>query len=159
MVATNSSNPPLHPIDMEIKRTISRNRRRQDSNQCDHQMKNLNRTVNEQEEVAGNNGNLVNANANSRYLRDYAIPNFVGASSGIARLPMQVNNIEIKPALIQMLQIHVMFGGGSNKDPYKHLIKFGEVINTFWYNGVYLDCIRMRAFPFSLRDRVRSWLQ
>ncbi|KAL3520159.1 hypothetical protein ACH5RR_018308 [Cinchona calisaya] len=119
---------------------------------------------NEKQEVFGNNGiggyrNENGMNGNGRPLREYALPNFDGANSSIARMPVQAKNFKIKPTLIQMLQAHAMFGGGPNEDHYTHLTNFEEVLDTFKFNEVHPDCVRMRVFPFSLRDRAKSWLQ
>ncbi|KAL3537675.1 hypothetical protein ACH5RR_001041 [Cinchona calisaya] len=119
---------------------------------------------NEEEEIVGNNGmgsykNGNDMNGNGRPLREYALPNFDGANLSIARMPVQANNFEIKPVLIQMLQAHAMFRGGPNEDPYTHLMNFEEVLDIFKLNGVHPDCVRIRVFPFSLHDRAKSWLQ
>ncbi|KAL3516152.1 hypothetical protein ACH5RR_023054 [Cinchona calisaya] len=74
-------------------------------------------------------------------------------------MPMQPNNFEIKPTFIQMVQTHAMFRGGPNEDPYTHLMNFEEVLDTFKFNGMHLDCVPIRVFPISLRDREKLWLQ
>ncbi|KAL3502727.1 hypothetical protein ACH5RR_037176 [Cinchona calisaya] len=102
-------------------------------------MAKLVRNVGDKEEAAGSNGK--GCNACPRPLRDYAIPNIEGATSSIARISIQANNIKIKPSLIQMLQTHDIFGDGPNEDPYTHLTNFEEVIDIFKYNGVHPDCI------------------
>ena len=58
----------------------------------------------------------------SRALKDYSIPE-VGVSS-IQRPPIQVNNFEIKSAIIQMIQSSVQFGGLLNDDPNLHIANF-----------------------------------
>ncbi|KAL3502858.1 hypothetical protein ACH5RR_037307 [Cinchona calisaya] len=52
-----------------------------------------------------------------------------------------------------------MFGGGPNENPYTHFMNFEEILDTFKFNGVHPDCVWMRVFPFSLRNRVKPWLQ
>ncbi|KAL3516457.1 hypothetical protein ACH5RR_023359 [Cinchona calisaya] len=107
---------------------------------------------NEEEEVAGNNridagyGNRNDMNGNGRPLREYALPNFNGVNSSIARMPEQANNFKIKPALIQMLQAHAMFGSSPNEEPYTYLMNFEEVLDTFKFNGAHPNCVRMRVF-------------
>ena len=83
----------------------------------------------------------------NRALKDYSIPN-VGISS-IQRPPIQANNFEIKPAIIQMIQNSVQFGGLANDDPNLHIANFLEICDTFKHNGVTEDTIRLRLFPFS----------
>ena len=86
-------------------------------------------------------------------LKDYSIPN-VGISS-IWRLPIQANNFEIKPTIIQMIQSLVQFGGLANDYPNLHITNFLEIYDTFKHNGVIDDAIRLRLFSFSLRDKVK----
>ena len=68
-------------------------------------------------------------------LREYAMPKVDRISSSIQRPIVQANNFEIKPAIIQMIQTSVQFGGFSNDDPNQHLSNFLEICNTFRYNG------------------------
>ena len=93
-----------------------------------------------------------------RALRDYAVPSINGADSSIRTPPIAANNFEIKPAIIQMIQTSVQFGGLATDDPNAHITNFLEICDTFKHNGVSDDAIRLRLFPFSLRDKAKSWL-
>ena len=50
------------------------------------------------------------------------------------------------------------FGGSLAKDPNAHIAGFMEICDTFKHNGVTTDAIRLRLFPFSLRDKANNWL-
>ncbi|KAF7814045.1 uncharacterized protein G2W53_028014 [Senna tora] len=77
----------------------------------------------------------------------------------IRRPSIQANNFEIKPATIQLLQANGQFGGSPIEDPNNHILNFLEICDTFKHNGVSDDAIRLRLFPFSLRDKAKVWLQ
>ena len=47
----------------------------------------------------------------------------------------------------------------AHKDSNVHLTTYLEITDIVKMNGVIKDVIRMRLFPFSLRDRARGWLQ
>ncbi|XP_038976653.1 uncharacterized protein LOC120107448 [Phoenix dactylifera] len=96
-------------------------------------------------------------NQNKRLLGDYAVPNVNGAQPSIVRPTVNANNFEIKPGLIQMVQ-QEQFGGGPSEDPHAHLANFLEICDTIKMNGVSDDAIRLRLFPFSLKDKAKAWL-
>ncbi|KAL5578214.1 hypothetical protein UlMin_019913 [Ulmus minor] len=50
------------------------------------------------------------------------------------------------------------FGGMSKDDPNAHIAYFLEVCDLYKINGVSEDAVRLRVFPFSLRDRAKEWL-
>jgi len=50
-------------------------------------------------------------------------------------------------------------GGHPSENPNVHLRKFLAKCDTIKINGVPTDAIRLRLFPFSLRDRASDWLQ
>ena len=89
---------------------------------------------------------------------DYAKPNLTGTESSIVRLAIAVNNFELKPNTIQMIQQFVQFDGLQDEDPNAHLANFLELCDTFKINSVYDDAIRLRLFPFSLRNKAKQWL-
>ncbi|KAF7823643.1 uncharacterized protein G2W53_021787 [Senna tora] len=77
----------------------------------------------------------------------------------IRRPSIQANNFVIKPATIQLLQANGQFEGSPVEDPNNHILNFLKICDTFKHNGVSHDAIRLRLFPFSLRDKAKVWLQ
>ena len=39
-----------------------------------------------------------------------------------------------------------------------HIRNFIEICDTFKFNGVSEDAVKLRLFPFSLRDKAKGWL-
>ena len=93
----------------------------------------------------------------NRALQEYTMPNPGDNLSSIVRPNVDANNFEIKPAIIQMIS-QFQFGGLSTEDPNAHLAQFLEICDTFKMNGVSSDAIKLRLFPFSLRDKAKLWL-
>ncbi|GAV68779.1 hypothetical protein CFOL_v3_12282 [Cephalotus follicularis] len=91
-------------------------------------------------------------------LRDYAAPSVNGATSSIRRPAIHGDNLEIKPVIIQIIQQLVQFGRFPSDDPNIHITNFLDICDTFKHNGVSDDVIRLRLFPFSLRDKAKGWL-
>ena len=58
---------------------------------------------------------------------------------------------------LQMLQ-NILFHGFQSENPNMHLTTFIEVCNTIKYNGLTEEMLRLKLFPFSLRDRAKHWL-
>ncbi|XP_062075621.1 uncharacterized protein LOC133779716 [Humulus lupulus] len=60
--------------------------------------------------------------------------------------------------MFQMLQTVGQFSGMPIEDPQLHLHLFIEVSNSFKLPGVTEDALRLKLFPYSLRERARAWL-
>ncbi|XP_050238448.1 uncharacterized protein LOC126687913 [Mercurialis annua] len=73
-------------------------------------------------------------------------------------MPVQAATFEIKPSTIQLLENRCAFFGLSHEDPNEHIAKFLGVLNTFKLHGITADQIKLRMFPFSLRDKASIWL-
>ncbi|XP_062085597.1 uncharacterized protein LOC133791695 [Humulus lupulus] len=93
-----------------------------------------------------------------RAIREYAAPMFNELNPGIVRPEIQVAQFELKPVMFQMLQIVGQFSGLPIEDPHLHLRSFLEVSDSFKLQGVTEEALRLKLFPFSLRDRDKAWL-
>jgi hypothetical protein len=89
-----------------------------------------------------------------RTLRDYLQPTRASTPSCIV-FPNVVGNFEMKPGVIQLLP---KFHGLDSENPYLHLKEFDEVCATLQYNNVTDDIVRLKLFPFSLKEKAKSWL-
>jgi len=96
-------------------------------------------------------------NAN-RPLKDFVVPSQDEPHSSIVNPTIQDNNLELKPSLLQIVQQN-QFSGNSTEDLNLHLSVFVQFTDTLKCNVVDPEAIRLRLFPFSLRDRARAWLQ
>ena len=76
--------------------------------------------------------------------------------SGIRHQPIDSNNFELKPTLINMVQ-QQQFGGSPSEDPNRHLSNFLQLCRTIKMIGVDHNVIKLKRFPFSLRDKARNW--
>ena len=85
------------------------------------------------------------------------MPDVSGSFGGIVTPAIANNNFEIKPSIIQMVQNN-QFGGLQGEDPYAHILTFLNMCATFKINRVTDDAIRLRLFPFSVRDKAQLWL-
>ena len=110
----------------------------------------------EEASIMANEENQV---ADTRVLLDTSMPGLGGARQSITRPNIEANNFEIKPALLQMIQSSVQFYGMLNEDPNDHIANFLEICDTLKYNGVSNDALRLRLFPFTLKDKARAWLK
>ncbi|XP_073152742.1 uncharacterized protein [Henckelia pumila] len=136
----------LVPFDPEIERNFRRRRRQQKE------------AMAEQERLRGFGEEENNAPLVYRSMMDSALPSIENARPSIIRPTIAANQFDIKPAIIQMVQNTVQFGGMKIDDPYAHLTNFLEICDTFKMQGVSDDTIRLRLFPFSLRDKAKAWL-
>jgi hypothetical protein len=93
-----------------------------------------------------------------RTIADFAKPPINALGSSISRPMVDANNFEIKTHVIHMIQSSCTFYGLTDEDPHAHIANFLEICDTFKINGVSNDAIRLRMFPFSLRDRLKHGL-
>ena len=69
---------------------------------------------------------------------------------------IDVNDFELKPALINMVQQN-QFTGHPTENPNEHLGRFLRIASSIKLNGVRSEVIQLQMFPFSLRDMAATW--
>ena len=89
-----------------------------------------------------------------RSLNDYLHPTRIPTPSCII-FPPNMPNFEFKPGMTQILP---NFHGLENENPYVHIREFEEVVATFYNQANIADIVRLKFFPFSLKDKAKSWL-
>jgi hypothetical protein len=57
-----------------------------------------------------------------------------------------------------MIQLLPTFYGMDSENPYRHIKDFEEVCNTFINRTCTEEIIRLKLFPFSLKDKAKLWL-
>jgi len=70
--------------------------------------------------------------------------------------PPDASHFNFKPGIIQLLPT---FHGLELENPYLHLREFEEVCNTYNDLKCSMNTIRLKLFPFSLKDKAKTWLQ
>ncbi|GAA0183228.1 hypothetical protein LIER_30683 [Lithospermum erythrorhizon] len=90
--------------------------------------------------------------------REYSLPTLEGLTAHMLRPPpINANNFELNPVLIQHVKNHVQFSGLGHENPNEHLVNFMEIVATLKVNGVPADSIHQLLFPFSLSRRAKEW--
>ncbi|KAL4318313.1 hypothetical protein GQ457_18G005370 [Hibiscus cannabinus] len=57
-----------------------------------------------------------------------------------------------------LARLRGQFGGSPHEDARQHICAFLEVCDSFRQQGVHGDVLKLKLFPYSLRDRARAWL-
>ena len=80
-------------------------------------------------------------------MEDFWRPIIQDEYSAIRQPAVDVNNFELNPALIIMVQQH-QFTGHPTEDPNEHLGRFLRMANIVKLNGVRPEVINLHLFPF-----------
>ncbi|XP_073041875.1 uncharacterized protein [Primulina eburnea] len=145
----------LVPLDLEIESTLRSIRRARRNNNLTLEFESeAESEIDRKPEVKEMSGEEDN-----RTLMELHRPAFEGYGSSIIRPTIQANTFELKPGIIQMIQMQVKFGGAPSEDPNAHLENFLSICDTIKCNWVSTDAIRLRLFPFSLQGEAMEWLR
>ena len=87
-----------------------------------------------------------------RSMRDLMHPPRMSAPSCIVPPTEQ---LVIRPYLVPLLPT---FHGMESENPYAHIKEFEDVCNTFQEGGASIDLMRLKLFPFTLKDKAKIWL-
>ena len=85
-------------------------------------------------------------------MRDHIHPPRVSAPSCI--IP-PTEEVAVKPYLVLLLPT---FHGMENENPYNHIREFEEVCATFKEGAVDMELLKLKAFPLTLKDKAKFWL-
>ncbi|KAJ3676237.1 hypothetical protein LUZ60_003649 [Juncus effusus] len=85
-------------------------------------------------------------------LRGHATPDAGLVRSSIKAPTVGVNNFDLKPALLSIIQQNQL-GGSLTEDPKLYLQIILDYCDTLQLNDVNFGTIRLKLFPFTLRDR------
>ncbi|KAK8578731.1 hypothetical protein V6N12_069075 [Hibiscus sabdariffa] len=96
--------------------------------------------------------------ARPRAIRDHLAPMLDDLSPGIVAPEIQAAHFELKLVIFNMLNSIGQFGGSPREDARQHIRAFLEVCDSFRQQGVHEDVLKLKLFPYSLRDRARDWL-
>ena len=66
-----------------------------------------------------------------------------------------IEEMIVRPYLVSVLPT---FHGMESENPYAHIMYFEEVCNTFKEDTTTLDLMRLKLFPFTLKDKAKIWL-
>ena len=87
-----------------------------------------------------------------RSMRDHIHPPRVSAPSCI--IP-PAEAVQVRPYLVPLLPT---YHGMENENPYTHIRDFEEVFTTFKEGMKDMDLLKLKAFPLTLKDNAKIWL-
>ena len=88
-------------------------------------------------------------------LLEYFSPISSNAPSCIVLPTTNATHFELISSIIQLLP---SFYGLEREDPYMHVKDFLEICSTFRFQIFLDESVKLRLFPFSLKDRAKAWL-
>ena len=95
----------------------------------------------------------VQGNPNAyRSMRDHIHPPRVSAPSCIVP---PAEDVIVRPYLVPLLPT---FHGMENENPYTHIWYFEEVWATFKEGAIDMELLKLKAFPLTLKDKAKIWL-
>ncbi|KAK9008548.1 hypothetical protein V6N11_075437 [Hibiscus sabdariffa] len=93
-----------------------------------------------------------------RTVRDYLAEDLEGLNPAVTMPEFEAEHFELKPVMFNMLNTLGQFGGSPTENARQHLKSFLEICNSFKIHGVSNDVLKLKLFPYSLRDKAKAWL-
>ena len=87
-----------------------------------------------------------------RSMRDHIHPPRVSAPSCIIH---PAEDVAVRPYLVPLLPTYHSM---ENENPYTHIRDFEEVCTTFKEGMMDMDLLKLKAFPLTLKDKAKIWL-
>ena len=84
-----------------------------------------------------------------RFMRDHIHPPRMGAPSCIGP---PTDDMVGRPHMVPLL---LTFHGLKSENPYTHIMEYEKVCNTFKEDATTLDLMRLKLFPFTLKDKAK----
>ncbi|KAL4298081.1 hypothetical protein GQ457_12G000120 [Hibiscus cannabinus] len=94
----------------------------------------------------------------ARTVRDYLAEDLEGLNPAVTMPDFEAEHFELKPVMFNMLNTLGQFGGTPNENARQHVKSFLEICNSFKIHGVSNDVLKLKLFPYSLRDKAKTWL-
>ncbi|KAL4385988.1 hypothetical protein GQ457_09G017520 [Hibiscus cannabinus] len=94
----------------------------------------------------------------ARTVHDYLAEDLEGLNPAVTMPDFEAKHFELKPVMFNMLNTLGQFGGTPNENARHHLKSFLEICNSFKIHGVSNDVLKLKLFPYSLRDKAKTWL-
>ncbi|KAL4319223.1 hypothetical protein GQ457_18G009160 [Hibiscus cannabinus] len=94
----------------------------------------------------------------ARTVRDYLAEDLEGLNPAVTMPDFEAEHFELKPVMFNMLNTLGQFGGTPNENVRQHLKSFLEIFNSFKIHEVSNDVLKPKLFPYSLRDKAKTWL-
>ncbi|KAK8494592.1 hypothetical protein V6N12_003479 [Hibiscus sabdariffa] len=91
-----------------------------------------------------------------RTVRDYLAEDLEGLNPAITMPEFEAEHFELKPVMFNMLNTLGQFGGLPAENACQHLKSFLEICNSFKIHGVSNDILKLKLFPYSLRDKAKE---
>ncbi|KAL4377135.1 hypothetical protein GQ457_02G026990 [Hibiscus cannabinus] len=91
-------------------------------------------------------------------IRDYLAEDLEGLNPVVTMPDFEAEHFELKPVMFNMVNTLGQFGGTPNENARQHVKSFLDICNSFKIHEVSNDVLKLKLFPYSLRDKAKTWL-